>query len=90
MSFVQIWAILLGLLFPFRHAKILECIGNKIGQFIRLDNEWESKPDRHWAWIQVEVDLKDGLLDEIELVLEGYSWFQRLLLVNLFHMLWVS
>jgi hypothetical protein len=31
-----------------------------------------------WAWIQIEVDLRDGLLDEIELVYGGFSWTQRI------------
>jgi hypothetical protein len=31
-----------------------------------------------WAWLQVEVDFREGLQDEIELVWQGFTWIQRI------------
>ena len=36
-----------------------------------LEKDWNLKLDRNWVCIWVEVDLNDGLLDEIELIYEG-------------------
>ena len=52
----------------------LEFIGNKIGKFIRLEDGWDSNIDRHRARILVEVNLMEGLLEEIEMVLLGLTW----------------
>jgi hypothetical protein len=47
---------------------VLVSIGNKIGKYISCELDWAKKTDRQWAWVQIEVDLKEGMLDEIELV----------------------
>jgi hypothetical protein len=52
----------------FSNEAILASIGNQIGKFVGSDPSWESKYDRRWAWIQIEVDIRNGLLDEI-------NWF---------------
>ena len=74
----QIWAILSGLPMIFWQKHKLEGIGNKIGKFIKLENEWEQKIDRRCAGILIELDIRDGLFEEIIIKLHNSSWTQRL------------
>lgn len=52
-----------GLPLEFWQEEMLKSIGNKIGAFAGLEQNWEKKTDRRWAWVQVEKDLKQGLLE---------------------------
>ena len=58
--------------------EILEAIGDTIGKFVALEEEWEQKVDRRCAKILIEVDLHDGLYEGIHLELHGSLWRQRL------------
>ena len=49
----------------FWHKHILGEIGNKLGNFIVLEEDWESKIDIRCARILVEMDIRDGLFEEI-------------------------
>ena len=49
----------------FWHKHILEGIGNKIGKFIKLEDDWEEKTDRRCARILVKLDMRDNLYEEI-------------------------
>jgi hypothetical protein len=60
----------------FEKKKVFEFIGNKIGNFAGLEEWWEHKTDKRWAWILMEVDLRDGSLEEMELVYGNNSWVQ--------------
>ena len=62
----------------FWQKEIMEAIGSKIGKFIALEEGWEQKVDRRSARILIEVDLRDGLYEEIHLELHGSKWWQRL------------
>jgi hypothetical protein len=57
---------------------VLISIGNKIGKFLSCEHDWDTKENKHWEWVQIEVDLREGLLDEIELVCGGFYWLQRI------------
>jgi hypothetical protein len=63
-----VWAIHLGLLLVFWNEPTLMTIDNKLGNFYGLKNYWESKANRRWAWVQIEFNLWDGLIEELELV----------------------
>jgi len=56
----------------------VDSIGNKIGRFLGCEPEWETKMDRRYGWLQIEVDLRDGLIDKIELVFGGFMWLQHI------------
>ena len=58
--------------------RILEAIGNKLGKFIALEDDRESKIDRRCARILVEMDLRDGLFEELVIKMHGSIWRQRL------------
>jgi hypothetical protein len=55
----------------------MEAIGNKLGSFVRLEPNWASRKDHRWAWIQVEVDLREGLVGSIDLVFAEKTWHQK-------------
>jgi hypothetical protein len=57
--------------------EVLEAIGNKLGSFVKLEPNWDSKKDRRWAWIMVEVDVREGLVGNIDLVYAGITWHQK-------------
>jgi hypothetical protein len=59
----KVWVIMPGLPLEFWQEEMLKSIGNKIGAFAGLEQNWEKKTDRRWAWVQVEKDLKQGLLE---------------------------
>ena len=61
----RVWAILPGLPMMFWKKEIMEEIGSKIGKFIALEEGWEQKVDRRSARILIEVDIQDGLYEEI-------------------------
>ena len=46
---------------------VLEAIRDKLGRFISLEENWDTKTDRRCAKILVEMDLRDGLYEEIKL-----------------------
>ena len=54
--------------------QILEAIGDKIGKFVALEEGWEQKVDRRCAKNLIEVDLRDGLYEEIHMDIHGSMW----------------
>ena len=56
----------------------MRTIGNKLGKFVSLDKDWESKVDRRCARILVELDLTDSLFKELVINMHGSQWKQRL------------
>jgi hypothetical protein len=74
---LKVWAILPRLPLVFWSSKDLEAIGKKLGVFSSLKPNWEVKADRRWAWIQVEVDLRDGLVINVDLVYGKQIWHQK-------------
>jgi hypothetical protein len=67
LSLAKVWVILPNLSLVFWDEAVLISIGNKIGKFLSYELDWDTKTNEHWAWVQLEVDLSEGLLDEIEL-----------------------
>ena len=47
----------------FLEKRIFKTIGNKMGKFRMLEEEWETKVDRRCARILVELDLREGLFE---------------------------
>jgi hypothetical protein len=74
---MKVWEILPGLPLTFWSREALEAIGNKIGSFVKLEPNWDSKKDHRWAWILVEVDVREGLVGTIDLVYVGFTWHQK-------------
>jgi hypothetical protein len=72
------WAILPNLPLVFWNETVLISIGNQIGKFLSCETGWAKKVERHWAQVQIEVDLKEGLMDEIELVWGEFKWVQKI------------
>jgi hypothetical protein len=62
----------------------LEAIGNKLGSFVKLEPNWDSKKDRRWAWVLIEVDVREGLVGNIDLVYVVYLAPEGRLLENTF------
>ena len=58
----------------FWNKEILEEIGEKINKLVALEENWEQKVDRRCAKILIEVDLRDGLFEEIQLEIHGSLW----------------
>ena len=57
----KILSILPELPMMFWKKEIMEAIGDKIGKFVALEEEWEQKVDIRCAKILIEVDLHDGM-----------------------------
>jgi hypothetical protein len=66
-----------GLPLAFWSREALEAIGNKLGSFVKLEPNWDSKKDHRWAWILVEVDVREGLVGNIDLVYARITWHQK-------------
>ena len=67
----QIWVVLPGLPMIFWQSKIFEAIGTKLGKFIATEENWEEKVDRMCANILVEMNPRDGLFEELKIVMHG-------------------
>ena len=50
---------------------MFESIGNKLGKFISMEGNWEEKLDRRCARILVEMAMKDGLSEELKIVMHA-------------------
>ena len=62
----------------FWQKETMEAIGDQIGKFVPLEEGWEQKVDRRCTKFLIEVDLRDGLYEEIHLELHGIQWRQKL------------
>ena len=40
----------------------MEAIGNKLGMFISIEDDWEMKVDHRCAIILVEIDMREGIM----------------------------
>jgi hypothetical protein len=76
-SVMKVWAILPGLPLAFWTREALETIGNKLGAFVGLEPNWATKNDRRWAWIQVEVNVREGLVGSLDIVYGDITWHQK-------------
>jgi hypothetical protein len=78
LSHTKVWTILPNFPLVFWHEEVLTAIGNSISSFLDCEIEWEKKTDRRWLWLHVEVELKEGFLDEIELKCDEFRWVQHI------------
>jgi hypothetical protein len=75
MAPTKVWEIRPNLLMIFWHVGMIVAIRNKIGHFFSVEPDWDSKLDCRWDCIQIEIDLKEGLQDEIELAWQSSFGF---------------
>jgi hypothetical protein len=52
-------------------------IGNMLNKYIGCEPMWKTKMDRLWARIQIEVELKYRLVDELEPMWGEYKWMEK-------------
>ena len=57
---------------------MLEAIREKFGKFISVEEKRERKIDKRRARILVELDIRNGLYEEIMLDIKGSIWSQKL------------
>ena len=62
----HLWVLLPHLPFPLWSRQILEGIGNTIGRFISVEDDFHLVYDKRVAKILVEMDISRGLLAEVE------------------------
>jgi hypothetical protein len=68
----KVWVILPNLPLAFWREEVLKAIENRIGSFLSFEPGWESKVDRRWAWVHIEINMRLGLTEDIELVLGDF------------------
>jgi len=73
-SRMPVWACLHNLPIHFWDQKILACIGNSIGRFIKMDTQRIEERIFTFARICVEVDLSKGLSGNIKLKYKYRNW----------------
>ena len=62
----------------FWEEECMKAIGNRISKFMALEPNWETKVDCRCTRILVELDLKEGLYEEILINMHGSQWKQHL------------
>lgn len=77
-SKIPVWVRLHNLPLHFWDQRILECIGNTIGRYIKMDTQRLEERIFTFARIYVEVNLNKGLLHCIKLKHKDRSWTQSL------------
>jgi hypothetical protein len=73
----RVWAILPDIPLDFLSKEVLEVICNKLGVFVGLEPNWDSKVDRRWASIHIELDVHEGLIGILDLVYGDHIWHQK-------------
>ena len=74
----HLWAILPGLPFPLWNRSLLEGVGNTIGRFVALEEDFMNSYDKRKAKILVELDITKGLPAEVEILCQDRLFIQRL------------
>ena len=72
------WAILPGLPFPLWNQSLLEGVGNTIGRFVALEDDFMNSYDKRKAKILIELDITKGLSAEVEILCHDRLFVQRL------------
>jgi len=75
-TMVPVWDRLHNLRLHFLHHQALEGIGNSVGQFLKIDVDRFIREIFTFARICVEVDLSQGLPDNITLIFNDTHWTQ--------------
>ena len=74
----HLWALLPGLPFPLWNRSLLEGVGNTLGRFVALDDDFMNSFDKRMDKILVEMDISKGLPAEIEILCRECLFIQRL------------
>ena len=69
---------MLGLPFPLWNRSLLEGIGNTIGRFVVVEDDFMNVYDKRIAQILVEMDITKGLPAEVEILCRDHLFAQRL------------
>jgi len=73
-----VWVKIHDLPLHFWHHKLLEGIGNSLGKFFKINVEKVSRGVFNFSRIYIEVDLSQGLPDNIILAHKNIQWTQPL------------
>lgn len=76
--FRHLWVIFPGFPLVFWNFEAFTTIGNAIGKFLHVDLKHLTGSDRRMGRILVEVDLNEGLPEQIEIAWRGTIFKQRL------------
>ena len=74
----HLWVLLLHLPFPLWSRQILEGIGNTIGRFISVEDDFHLVYDKRVAKILVELDISRGLPAKVEVLCNEHLLIQKL------------
>ena len=74
----HLWVLLLGLPFPLWNRSLLEGIGNTIGRFMAVEDDFMNSYDKRMAKILVELDISKGLPADVEILCLDRMFSQRL------------
>ena len=74
----HLWAILPGLPFPLWNHSLLEGVGNTIGRFVALEDDFMQTFDKMKAKILVELDITKGLPAKVDILCHERLFIQRL------------
>ena len=74
----HLWTLLPGLPFPLWNRSLLEGVGNTIGRFVALDEDFMNSYDKRLAKILVEIDISRGLPADVEILCKDRLFIQRL------------
>ena len=72
----HLWTLLPGLPFPLWNRSLLEGVGNTIGRFVVLDEDFMSSYDKRLAQILVEIDISRGLPANVEILCKERLFIQ--------------
>ena len=57
---------------------IFKAIRNILGKFIATEEKWEEKIDCRCVRILVDMDMRDGMYEELKIVMHVSAWWQLL------------
>lgn len=76
--FRHLWVLLPGFPLHFWTLDVCVGIGNRLGRFLFVDESIFSSADKRVARILVEIDISQGLLEELTIVWREYTYVQKL------------
>ena len=79
----HMWVLLPSLPFPLWSRTVLEGVGNSLGCFVAIEEDFMHAYDKQMAKILIELDLTTGLPTEIEIFCQDRLFQQRLDYLNI-------
>ena len=79
----HLWVLLPGLPFPLWSRSLLEGVGNTIGRFVAVEEDFMHSFDKRMEKILVEMDISVGLPVEVEIPCHEHLFVQRLDYLNI-------